>query len=305
MANETTYTVIADAVTAEVASGTYLRKLAAREALPNHPALLQAESPTPGGSTTIKIPVAGIDGFNTLTATADGDAVAYTEFDFDKVSVTVARQSKAYGLTGLAKVTDRTGLLSGPALAQDAFNSATAQLTKMIAALGAGFSNVVGTSGANASLSIFLDAKRALSVANVPGPYMAILHPVQWGDIVEDLALNAGGALQWDPANADLIAATGSGYQGKLAGVDVFTTTHVPTANAGADRAGFMFGRGAIAWASATPMLDNPSHQILMGDVLFEWERNALSDLTSAVTHYYVGVSEGIDAAGVGIVTDA
>jgi hypothetical protein len=151
----------------------------------------------------------------------------------------------------------------------------------------------------------FLDAKRQLNVSNAEGALLAILHPTQWHDVLDDLNTNAGGALQYEAAAQGLRDRLGNAYQGKLAGVDVWTSTRVPTANAGADRAGMMLAPGSVAWADATPRVDLPAQQTLIGKVLFEVDRTAASGITSFVGHYYCGVAEGLDGAGVGIITDA
>ena len=301
-----TYASIGDLRLSEALSAEYLRLLAAREALPNHPALIHSGDATGSGSSTIKLGHLGIDGYDLLASTGDGSTVTPTAHTDGSTTVTVARYSKAYAPTDLARLTDPSGLISPERFAVDALASANATLVNLIAALGSGFSNTVGASGSDATVQNFMDAKRQLNVSDAGGALMAVLHPQQWADVMDDLILNAGGAIQYDPAAPELIRVMGNGYQGSLAGVDVFTTTRIPTANAGDDRAGFMFARGAVVWADASPPVDDPTRQMLVGGkVLFEVDRDALAGLTNWVSHYYVGVAEGIDAAGVGIITDA
>ena len=307
MANEVTYASIGDLTVAAALSNQFLLLLADAAALPNHPALFDAGMvPAFGASSVIKVPHIGLMGVDIDAVTADGVAVANSALTDGSTSITIARYSKSYEATDLARMT-QGGLLNIEMFAQDAVVSAAATLTELMAALMGSFSSVVGTSGANATMQNFLDAITTLEVAKVQGPYMAFLHPQQWGDIRADLALNAGGAVQFDPATAALIATRGIGFQGTLAGVDVFTSTRIPTANAGADRAGGMFGRGAVGFARGTIANDYPSGQsVVLGDqVLFERSRTAKSGLTAYVSHVYLGVSEMIDAAGVSIITDA
>ena len=184
--------------------------------------------------------------------------------------------------------------------------STASTLVSLVANVTDGFTATVGTSGSNLSVANFLAAIQALEVANVQGPYMAILHPQQMGDLRADLAATAGGAVQWMAASQQQINVLGNGYRGQWAGVDLFATTFVPTANAGADRAGGMFGRGAVVWADSSIPGENDSSQLIIGGkILFERDRTAKSGLTAYVTHAYMGVSKGIDAAGVSIITDA
>jgi len=182
----------------------------------------------------------------------------------------------------------------------------TQVLVNLIAGLAGGFSDVVGSTGTDATLLNFLSAKRALHDRDVPGPYLAVLHPTQWSDIIEDWALNSGGAVQFDPAAPEMLRIVGNGYQGRLAGVDVFTTTRVTTANVGADRAGGMFGRGAIGWAFGSPPVDFADRQLaLPGGLLFEIDRDADAGVTVMHEQIYLGAAELEDDAGVSIITDA
>ena len=307
MANEITFATIGDLTVVESITNEYLLLLADRNALPNHSALVYAGDIGVGArSNTLKVPHIGLMGYNLLASTADGAAVANTALTDGSTTIAVARYSKSYEATDLAKMT-ANGLVNIAAFAMDAMVSGAMTLTSLIAALVAGFSTVVGTSGVDATFANFLDAITALEIAKVEGPYMAVLHPVQWGDIRKDLGTVSGGAIQFAPATPEFIMARGIGFQGQLAGVDVFTSTYVPTANAGADRAGGMFGRGAILWADGSIVNDDPSGQsiVIAGKVLFERVRTGKSGLTAYVSHRYLGTSEGIDACGVSVITDA
>ena len=307
MANEITYTSISDQAVAEVITGLWLQSLADRNALPNHPALLKLPSPEGRGSTTIKVPQIGLMGYDLMTSTSDGSAVANTALTDASTTLAIARKSKSYEATDLARIVDANGVLNPMAMALDALVSGSVTLRDMVANLVNSFATTFGTSGVNASFQNFLDAITALEIAKVQGPYMGILHPVQWGDIRSDTSTNSGGAVQWNAgAQRVLDAMKGLGAQGNYWGVDVFTTTSVPTANAGADRAGGVFGRGAIVWTDAPVPLDPDLPQLAIGDrILFEKDRTPKSGLTAYVSHYYVGAAEAIDLCGVSLITDA
>jgi hypothetical protein len=66
-----------------------------------------------------------------------------------------------------------------------------------------------------------------------------------------------------------------------------------------------MVAPGAVLWADMTPRITAPSTQVIIDKVLFEIERRALEGDTANVGTAWLGVSEGQDAAGVGIITDA
>lgn len=305
MANEILYAGVADLRTAEALSGEFLYLLAARESLPAHPALLYGGDAQGRGSVVVKVPHIGLQGYDILSSVADGSGVTNTALTDGSTTVTIARHSKSYEASDLVRLSDQ-GLLSPAAFAQDAVASTASTLVSLVANVTDGFTATVGTSGSNLSVANFLAAIQALEVANVQGPYMAILHPQQMGDLRADLAATAGGAVQWMAASQQQINVLGNGYRGQWAGVDLFATTFVPTANAGADRAGGMFGRGAVVWADSSIPGENDSSQLIIGGkILFERDRTAKSGLTAYVTHAYMGVSKGIDAAGVSIITDA
>ena len=95
--------------------------------------------------------------------------------------------------------------------------------------------------------------------------------------------------------------------KGRYLAVDVFTTTRVPTANAAADRAGGMFGAGATVWADGTQAMDmaDSNRMVLADKVIFERIRSGRAGLTALLSRKFVGMSEGLDAAGVSVITDA
>ena len=306
MADEIVFTGIGDLTTAEALTNAYILLAAERNALQNHPALMYVGDIGVGArSNTLKVPHIGLMGYNLLSSTGDGAAVANTALTDGSSTVAVARYSKAYEASDLARMT-AGGLVNIDMMAMDAVLSGALTLSSLVANLVDNFSTVVGTTTVDATAANFLDAITANEIAHTPGPLMAVLHPVQWGDVRKDLALNSGGAVQFMAATQELVAYRGTGFVGSLAGVDVITSTFVPTANAGADRAGGMFGRGALLWADGTiPTEGDPNQVVIAGKVLFERVRAGRSGLTAYVSHRYLGVVEGIDGFGVSIITDA
>jgi hypothetical protein len=306
MANEITYSSISDLRTAEALSAEYLMLLADRNALPNHPALLKIGRGNGLGSSVLKTPELGLMGYDLLTSTGDGSAVANTALTDGSATVTIARYSKSYEPTDLALLTDpSTGFLRPDVFALDAIASQATTLSSLVANVTDDFTATVGSTGVDLTIANFLAAIATLEVAKVVPPYLAILHPVQIGDLRSALS-TVGGAIQWMPASAEQMAMLGNGYRGKFMGVDIFASSYVPTKNSGADRGGAMFGRGAVVWADAAPPPAGDSNQLVIGDaLLFERSRTAKSGLTAYVSHAYMGVSLGIDAAGVSIITDA
>lgn len=307
MADEIIYSGIADLRTAQALSAEILLLLADRNALPNHPSLVYAGDAVGRGSSVLKVPGVGLGGYDLLTAPGDGSPVANTALTDAAYTVTVARYSKSYEASDLARLTDPSnGKIKIGEFAMDAVQSANNTLVSLVANVTDDFTATVGATGVDLSVANFLAAIQTLEVAKNVGPYMAILHPQQMGDLRTAIASVTGGAVQWLPASQEQIQILGNGYRGQWMGVDIFSSSYVPTANAGADRAGGMFARSAVLWADSSIPEENDANQLILANkIMFERERTAKSGLTAYVTHYYVGVSKGNDAAGVSIITDA
>lgn len=309
MASEILYSGLGDQRLTEVLSGFYLRSLADRVALQNHPALLYVGDFRGRGSTTVKIPQVGLDGYDLPAQTAEGASVANTALIDTSTTISVARYSKAYEASGLARLSDSTGILMDAAatFAQDALITQGVQLASLIANQTDGFTATVGTSGVDLDLAVHLSAVTTLEIAKAAdGPMLALYHPRQWGDLRDEIALAVGGTVQYDPSTAASALRQGIGAKGSLLGVEVVTSSYVPTANAGADRAGAIFTAGAVVWgdASIAPE-DDPLQMVIGGKILFEKDRTRRADLTAYIQHYYLGVAFGINARGVSVITDA
>jgi hypothetical protein len=308
MANEILYTGLGDQRLTETLSLAFLLSLADRNFLGNHPALWKAPRLNGTGSLAIKVPHVGLFGYDAMVApTNEDDSQANVALTDASTVITIARQSFAREVSGTAQITD-LGILGPQAFAADLLGAYSARLTNLIAAMPAGFATSVGTSGANMTVADFLAAKAALLAANADdgSPLLTMLHGVQFSDLISELTTTSGGAVQFLQATADLVQTRGGGFKGTFLGCDVFSSNRIPTANAGADRAGGMWTRGAILWSDAVPYIDDPTQQMLLGDaVLMERDRTARSDKTAWVGHAYLGVAEGIDTRGVKIVTDA
>lgn len=297
---------LGDILASEVLSGHVELLLADRGALPNHPALIELAGLEGRGSATVKVSTVGLMGFNLPVTTAEGSSTSPTALTDGSATLAIARKSKQYTASTLARLVDATGVVSAASFAADAVQSAMTFLLFQLAQLVDNFSNVVGSTGVNASLENLLDMITALEIAKARGPYLGIFHPRAWGDIRTDVALNSGGAVQWNAdSQAMLGMMQGLGYQGRFFGVDVLTTTHV--LDDGTDVWGGVFGRGALVYGWASPSrLDLTADQVILGDkILFERSRAASADETSYLMHIYTGAVELIDAAGRTLRSDA
>lgn len=118
--------------------------------------------------------------------------------------------------------------------------------TDLICTAGATAStNVGGGGGVDANIDDVYDAIYALRAANVPGPYYAVWAHNSWNEIIGSLR-GEGGAIQFQPATADLLALRGPGFQGSLLGVEHYSIDSVvEDTNVNQN---FMFGYGAFAY---------------------------------------------------------
>ncbi len=303
MANESTYSSIGDLATAEILSGDYLQLRTSVEALPMTPALFYAGSISGRGSNVIKVPHIGLHGYNALATTGDGSAVANTALTDGSTTITVSRQSLRRSVSDLAQMV-RPDMIGKSAFAADALQAYSARLTDMVCDVIDGFTATTGSTGVNLNTAQILATIGAAKALYAAGPWMGVLHTQQWSDFIADAGITSGGALQWQPATADMLPLRTSAFQGSFLGVEWYVSQRVVSANAGADRAGAVFARGAVLWADGQAIVTDPSNQMsLGGQILFERSREAANGFDNFTSHAYLGVSKGLEY-GVTVISD-
>lgn len=292
MANETTSTSANDYV--------YAARILAQNILPNfyghnNAAHLTRFSSIAGfPSNQENFPIAGALAAQSLQEGSDAD---YTQYSTSVASISVSEVGLVLALTDVLTKAD---IVAGMEHYASQMGQALAnKVTVDILNLSSGFSSQVGTTTVDLSEANILDGIQTLAAAGVPGPYHGQLHPIQW----RDLAAAVGGTLT--PAGttgsesvAQVTNAFGaepafSGGLNQLYGVNWAVSSNVPTATAGADRLGMIVSpMYAIGYVEKWP-------------ARVEMERDASLRATEvAVTSAY-GVGELLDAAGVGVLTDA
>jgi hypothetical protein len=305
VANEIVYSGLGDQRLTEVLAMQWLDALADRNFIGQHPAIFYGGDAMGKGSLAVKVPIVGLNGYDLFASQSEAGSIANTALTDTSVVCTVARAGKAYAASDMARFSDPNGSINPQKFMQDAVTSAAMWRTNLIANLMDNFATVVGTTTVDSDLSVFLAAQDALEIGNVPAPYLALLHSRQWRDIVADMALAVGGAVQYQ-IDAGMLAVNGQVYKGTLLGTDVFVSNQVPTMAAGADRGGGMFGRGAVVFCDSTLAPENdPNIVDIDGKLRFERERVARSSTSAWISTVHMGVVEGIDLAGVTIQTDA
>lgn len=301
MANEHTISSIADLFASEVLANEFLLTLAARDgSMLMHPCLQGVTAPA--GSNVVKVPHIGY-GADLATAATEASAHANTQLTDTHTDVTLAMYALRRNVGDFARIVaaPRLGL---PAFAQELAIVYQQTLISLIANIGDDFTATQSTTGVNLTWSSLLTAKGTLNVADADGPLLAILHPQQWADLEADMLAN-GGNIEGDSGNAGAVNTGLNSYRGRYFGIDIVTSSHVPTANAAADRAGCLITPGAIVWADAQ-FNDDPDPNIAsLGRARLERVREGEQFATSYVMSMILGVAQGIDARGVSIISDA
>jgi hypothetical protein len=299
-------TLSGNARVAAVLAQEIVLKLADRASLHNHPSLINFGNMAGRGSAALQVPIVGLDGSDLLSSAADGAVVANTTLTSTAATLTIGRFALRYDFTDLAGLTDSIGL-NAQRLAESMVGSTVMAFQNALCDVTDGFTTTAGVSGTDMSVDDFYSAQFALTLASVPGPYIAILHPRQLADFQSSLRAEYG-ATQFVMATQDMLNIKGQGFAGMFNGVDIFVSSKVPTANAGADRAGAMFGRGAVGYVEGSPFPIVGAGGVVTPagtPVVVEFDRIVGGGTTSILASYYVGIGKLQDSMGVSLITDA
>lgn len=283
-------------------------KLADRAELYKAPQFLNFGSLNGSGSSALQVPVVGLAGTDLMAAVGDGSSVSNTSITSSAATITIARQALRYDITDLASLTDPLASGAGVGIEGLANSMAIAfgmRLTQMITALSSGLSQSVGTTTVALSVSTFFDAIYKLQLQSNDGEFAAVLAPQQINHLINSLRSETGPG-QYVAATQDQIAAKGQGFRGMLFGVSLYTSSTVPSANAGADRLGMMTATGAIGYATGSPAPIQGAGAIILpagSQVVVELERDAASGLTKVIGNSFAGVAEIQDLKAVGILS--
>jgi len=285
-------------------------KLADRAELYKAPQFINFGSLNGSGSSALQVPVVGLAGTDLMAAVGDGSSVSNTSITASAATITIARQALRYDISDLAAATDP--LASGMGVGVEGLANSMAiafgmRLTQMIAALSSGLSQSVGSTGVAMTVATFFDAIYKLQLQSNDGTFAAVLAPQQINHLINSLRSETGPG-QYVAATQDQISAKGQGFRGNLFGVDLYVSSTVPTANAGADRLGMMVSTGCIGYATGTPAPIQGAGGIIVpagSQVVVELERDAASGLTKIVGNAFAGVAEIQDLKGVGVLSKA
>ncbi len=251
--------------------------------------LVRQESLAGDPSLTYSFPV-----WPSLTAASVGETVDLTSTAVDTTNVDIAvTEAAAIRIDVTDLLSEASIIRDGAQFARQGGKAVADKRDVDLAALLAGFSSVVGTSGADLTEANLLSAITTLTNADAPQPYVIVLHTQQLGDARAAL-MGTTATPQTNTSPAELGALGPSNGQAfPYAGYPIFSSTNVATMNAGADRGGAIFARGeALARVDKRPIRLEPQRDAS----LRSWEYN--------MTSVY-GQGELVDGWGVTIQTDA
>jgi uncharacterized protein YjbI with pentapeptide repeats len=255
------------------------------------------------GSDTMDITLDAVPGaYATAAEAASTAGSAYTTSKFQLQAV---KKTRVYSLT------DLFGVTGGPIDLERVVSTLTQgvglTMTDLLTTLFPSISNNVGASGSDLTVANLYSAQFQLNLSAAQGPYTCVLHPQQVNDFRTSLRAE-GGAIQYVPATAAMLATKGPGFQGSWNGIDIYQSDSVEAVNSGADRNGAMFSSAAFAYTMApvrSALIPQESVLVDAGELLVEIQRDAQAGLTHAVANIFTGVAEAQDLAAVGIITDA
>lgn len=301
MADEVDYAAMGDLTLAEALQMGLDLLAGDRNGLPFHPAFLDVGSLGLMGSGVIKRSLVGL-GLDEMADVAENGGSSNTQMQTGSFSLTLGRKQLQRDVSGFLRA-----VLSLPQMRdlgtwlQDFAIARQRTLDRAICVAGSGFSTSLGTTGTPLTVSTFESARNSLDQAGVAGPYIATLYPRQVSDLKASLAA-VGGMRQFVEPDRQALDTYGSAYKGSILGVDVFGVTYVPSANSGADSAGFMAGAGAIAHghAESQPLQGENTQRFVSegGKLEVEIQRNASTDQTVMVGRTYMAVNRTQAALG-------
>lgn len=217
--------------------------------------------------------------------------------------LTVSRRLIKWQASDLWRIVAPTGSIDMDLLAGVISEAAGLTVTDMLCALFPSLSNSVGSTTAQMDFQTLLDAQYQLNDSRVPAPYSLVLAPHGFNKLQDDL-VGQGGAIQWLPATAEMVAAKGPGFKGTLQGVDVWDSDSVTEDGGNTYHRAAMFGLGCFEFTEAPAFaVDDalPANvtRVLDGTVRLVHSYDADNGLTSVIGNYYPAVAEAEDARGV------
>lgn len=260
-------------------------------------AVLYTGSVNGTGSDTGRVPFAGLDGFDSFSATAAEDTdITETSLTDASADIAVVRHGIRRDLGDLAALTGPDGNIDVMRLGMSMLGEYEMGWMESLADAIDGFSAISGAGSQDFSVDDFYVSIFTLELADVMGPYYSMLHPRQTADLQGSIRSETGPSEHRTDFQ-QMLNAQGQGLVGMLAGVVIFKSSKVNTS--GGNRLGGMWGAGALGWKNGTPR--NVPGAIFIrpnAEVTVELQRDASKALTEIVGHAYYGINVLQDVKG-------
>lgn len=263
---------------------------------------------TGSGSDTLKLRLASWGAKQPFASIGEAAEASATSLSYSTASITIGRSALRYDISDLAVMTGLGRDLDPFLLGESMAMSAEARIMELITATFSSASSSVGTTTVDMDVDDFLDAVYQLELTNNNAPFLCCLHPVQFTDLQRSLRSENNNFMAFQAPTAEISKIKGQGYAGSYMGVDIFKSDKCPTANAGEDRVGLMWGRGGLAYGIGTPaplMAAGAEMRPAGTPVVVSFQRDESKALTEIVGHLYCGAALVEDDRTVKIVTDA
>lgn len=275
--------------------------------LRNTPLLSYQGSINGTGSDTVRVRLAGLDGYDSMASAAteiSDEAANTTSLTINSADLVAARQYIIYQMSDLASMSGFGGSDIDPfRIAQSiagSYETRFAELTGEAAAL---FATSKGANTTTLSVDDFFDAifelEQASSGAGATGPYACVLAAKALTELQDSLRNETGNAVSRMQSSMDMLQAKGENFAGNLFGVDVYRSAHVKeNASSGFDN--YMISPMALGFVDGIPSGVQGSADLMsMGKVVVEFDRRPMSASTFIVGHAYLGIGIIEDARGV------
>lgn len=259
------------------------------------------------GTDTVRVRLAGLDGYDSMAAAASeisDEASNTTSLTINSADLVAARQYIIYEMSDLASMTGFGGADIDPfRIAQSIAGSYEARFAELTGEAAAAFTTTAGANTTTLSVDDFFDAIFALEQADsgsgAPGPYACVLDPKALTELQDSLRNETGNAISRMQSSMSMLEVKGDNFAGNLFGVDVYRSKYVKE-NASSGYDNYMISPMALGYVDGIPAGVQGSADLMsMGKVVVEFDRRPMSASTFIVGHAYLGLGIIEDARGV------
>jgi len=259
------------------------------------------------GSDTVRVRLAGLDGYDSMAAATSeisDESSNTTDLTINSADLAAARQYIIYQMDDLAAMTGFGSADIDPfRIAQSIAGSYETRFAELTGVAAASFTTTAGLNTTTLSVDDFFNAifelEQASSGSGAPGPYACVLHPKALTELQDSLRNETGNAVSRMQSSMDMLAAKGENFAGNLFGVDVYRSAHV-NENASSGYDNYMISPMALGYVDGIPAgVQGSSDLMSMGKVVVEFDRRPMSASTYIVGHAYLGIGIIEDARGV------